>query len=339
MALFLSLEFDMTIKKSGDKWRVDIWPDGRYGKRVQRTFRTKTEAQRFENLVRAEMHEGKEWNPSTDKRRLSDLIGEWHKAHGQLLADGERRKTKLVDIATELGNPIARNIKPKIYTDYRALRIEKGISPKTCNNEQGYINAVFNELERSGSIDYPNPLKPIRPIKLDEVELSYLTEDQIKELLSKIEEVCKTKAALLVSKISLATGARWSEAENITLNQLKRHNVSLTKTKGKKNRTLPISKELYKELHDYLKENGTFGTSTISAFRRGLAKTSIILPKGQSAHVLRHTFASHFMMNGGNILTLQKALGHTSIVMTMRYAHLSPDHLQEVATLNPLNSL
>lgn len=37
------------------------------------------------------------------------------------------------------------------------------------------------------------------------------------------------------------------------------------------------------------------------------------LPKGQSVHVLRHTFAAHFIMNGGNILTLQKIMGHTSI--------------------------
>tara|TARA_R110001599_G_scaffold287356_1_gene489890 strand:- start:115 stop:1098 length:984 start_codon:yes stop_codon:yes gene_type:complete len=326
----------MTIKKTGEKWKVDIWPNGRSGKRVQRTFRTKSEAQRFENFVLAEVHKNKTWNPSTDNRKLSELILEWHKAQGQLLNDGERRKNKLVDVSSELGNPIARNITPKIFTDYRAARIESGISPKTCNNEQGYLNAVFNELERSGAIDYPNPLKPIRPIKLDEIELSYLTSEQITELLTKIVNFSQSRAVLIVSKISLATGARWSEAESITLQQLKRHNLTLTKTKGKKNRTIPISKELYQEIFDYLTEFESFGTSTISAFRRALAKTSIKLPKGQAAHVLRHTFASHFMINGGNILTLQKALGHSSIVMTMRYAHLAPDHLQEVVNLNPL---
>lgn len=45
------------------------------------------------------------------------------------------------------------------------------------------------------------------------------------------------------------------------------------------------------------------------------------------------------MMNGGNILTLQKILGHTSLTMTMRYAHLSPDHLQDAVRLNPLRTL
>ena len=44
-------------------------------------------------------------------------------------------------------------------------------------------------------------------------------------------------------------------------------------------------------------------------------------------HDLRHSFASHFMMNGGNIYDLQKILGHTSLEMTQRYAHLAPEHL------------
>lgn len=45
-------------------------------------------------------------------------------------------------------------------------------------------------------------------------------------------------------------------------------------------------------------------------------------------HTLRHTFASHFMMRGGNLYELQKLLGHKDITMTMRYAHLSPEHLR-----------
>jgi len=56
----------------------------------------------------------------------------------------------------------------------------------------------------------------------------------------------------------------------------------------------------------------------------------------QARHALRHTFASHFMMNGGNIITLQRILGHSSLTMTMRYAHLAPEHLQEAKNLNPL---
>jgi integrase len=46
-------------------------------------------------------------------------------------------------------------------------------------------------------------------------------------------------------------------------------------------------------------------------------------------HALRHTFASHFIMAGGNLLTLQKILGHSDVKMTMVYAHLAPDFLAQ----------
>lgn len=63
------------------------------------------------------------------------------------------------------------------------------------------------------------------------------------------------------------------------------------------------------------------------------------IPEGQCTHVLRHTFASHFMMNGGNILVLRDILGHADIKMTMIYAHFAPDHLEDAVTKNPLHNL
>jgi len=59
-----------------------------------------------------------------------------------------------------------------------------------------------------------------------------------------------------------------------------------------------------------------------------------VLPRGQLTHVLRHTFAAHFMMSGGNILALQKIPGRHEIKMTMRYAHLAPDHLETALRFN-----
>ena len=50
-------------------------------------------------------------------------------------------------------------------------------------------------------------------------------------------------------------------------------------------------------------------------------------PIARAWHALRHTFASHYIMQGGNILALQKILGHSDIKMTMIYAHLAPDFL------------
>jgi site-specific recombinase XerD len=103
---------------------------------------------------------------------------------------------------------------------------------------------------------------------------------------------------------------------------------------------VPISEELQAEINMHAKNQRTetekLFESCYSAFLGALERTSIQLPNGQASHVLRHTFASHFMINGGNILTLQRVLGHANLTMTMRYAHLVPDHLQEVLSLNPL---
>lgn len=69
------------------------------------------------------------------------------------------------------------------------------------------------------------------------------------------------------------------------------------------------------------------------------SKIELELSKAELSHVLRHTFASCFMQGGGNILALQRILDHKGLDTTMRYAHLSPQHLQEVKSLNPLTAL
>lgn len=139
--------------------------------------------------------------------------------------------------------------------------------------------------------------------------------------------------------MALSTGARWSEAEEIEIGQIKAGLVQFTKTKSGKLRSVPISDELEHELREHHKQHGmvnrVFGPAW-AAFREGIERAEIALPEGQMTHSLRHTFASHFMMSGGNILTLQRILGHQSLTMTMRYAHLAPDHLQEAKRLNPL---
>ncbi|MCY1200628.1 Tyrosine recombinase XerC [compost metagenome] len=147
---------------------------------------------------------------------------------------------------------------------------------------------------------------------------------------------CENLHTELVTLICLATGARWSEAENLTPNRLQGNVVTFARTKSGKVRSVPVPAELADRLRVHWRTHGQF-TSCITSFRRALERTTIQLPKGQASHALRHSFASHFMMNGGNILTLQKILGHSTLAMTMRYAHLSPDHLAEAVRLGPLS--
>ncbi len=306
-------------------------PEGRHGKRVRKQFDTKAEALRFEAHIKSQADQG-EWNPAKpDHRRLSDLCDQWYEQHGKHLKDGERRLRKLSLIANALNDPIGNQLTPDRFLKYRG---NKKASPKTLNNELGYLNAVYNELERTEQIKYSNPLAKVRPIKLVENELSYLMIDEVKELLDSIKGQTDNPHVLLITKICLATGCRWGEAESLHRRNISNGKITFTDTKSKKNRTVPISPELEKDIVNHGK--GKLFTGSITSFRRALARTTIELPKGQAAHVLRHTFASHFIMGGGDILTLQRILGHSSIVMTMRYAHLSPDHLTEAIQLNPL---
>ena len=175
--------------------------------------------------------------------------------------------------------------------------------------------------------------------------MSFLTLEQIKVLLQALEV---GGDALLVAKVCLATGARWSEAEGLRPSQVRGGMVNFSGTKSGKNRSVPITEDLEEALWAHLRARyGEEGMATASRFfvacmerfRSAVPRAGLSLPKGQLTHVLRHTFASHFMMNGGNILVLQKILGHSSLAMTMRYAHLAPDHLQEAARLNPLAAL
>lgn len=139
----------------------------------------------------------------------------------------------------------------------------------------------------------------------------------------------------LIARVCLVTGARWGEAQALTPERVKNGAVTFANTKSRRTRSIPIGSALEQQLRAHFKQHGLFSNCMLT-FSRVLATTSIKLPTGQATHVLRHTFASHFVMRGGNILVLQKILGHTSLAMTMRYAHLAPELLQDALTLNPL---
>jgi len=327
---------DMTIKKDGDKWLVDLYPHGRGGKRVRKKFDTRGEAARFEKFVITSASSEKEWNASkADKRLLSELVHKWYELHGYSLKDGDRRRSKLLQTAERLGNPIALSLTAKEFSYYRSMRIDSdGVSPNTLNHELAYLKAVFNELARSGEWETENPLKNIKPLKLDEVELSWLSREQIAALLAELEQ-SRNDSVLVVTRICLATGARWGEAEGLNANQFRDGKITFAKTKSGKVRAIPYSDDV---VDRYISgKSGQLFEPCSGAFRKAIERSGIELPAGQLTHVCRHTFASHYLMNGGDILTLQRILGHSSLTMTMRYSHFAPDHLASVLNLNPLS--
>lgn len=281
-----------------------------------------------------------------DRRRLSDIVELWYNLHGQSLTAGERTRKKMDLVVEALGDPIASKFTAKNFAHYRNKRLKgeiffsekwsKGAAPVTVNLEQNYLSGAFNELIRLGEWKLPNPLENVRKFTIAEKEMAWLTHKQITELLDRAKFSAKKDLSLLI-RICLATGARWREAENLTRSHFSPYKITYTRTKGKKNRSVPISKTLYKEVDD-LKRDKLFDDLYFS-FMALIEQTSITLPRGQLTHVLRHTFAAHFMMNGGNILVLQRILGHSDIKMTMKYAHFAPEHLDTALHFNPLATM
>lgn len=324
----------MSIRKQPNgKYIVEIYPQGRGGKRVRKTFATQTEAKRFEQFSVNEA-EQKPWLPSKeDNRRLNELVELWFTLHGQALTDGKKRKSKMQSMSLLMNNPIARNITSADFSKFRELRL-KSVSIKTVNNDQTYFNALFNELIRLGEWVYGNPIKDLRALKYRTPEMAFLTEEEIPLIFDELKNGRNTDA-YFVAKICISTGCRWGEAENITGAQVSQNKLTFINTKGNKNRSIPISTELFNELPKRKGKIRLF-SNCIKSFKMATLRTAVQLPKGQSTHVLRHTFASFFMMNGGNILVLQQILGHSSITDTMKYAHFSPTHLEDAVKLNPL---
>ncbi|WIG71021.1 tyrosine-type recombinase/integrase [Photobacterium damselae] len=300
-------------------------------------FILRIDALNFDKRIQLEHERNAMDSQVNDARRLTDLIEVWYRLHGQNLRDGKGRYQKLHIINDKLGKPIASMITTETFAHYREAR-SREVSTATVNREHTYLRALFNELKRLGVIDYENPLQHIRQFKEKDHKLRFLTSDEIDALLL----ACKysnSDSVLLVVKICLATGARWSEAEELRASQLIGNQITFTNTKSNKNRHVPISPELSEELYQLGKVGDErFFTGCIGGYQNAIKKAKIQLPRGQQSHVLRHTFASHFVMNGGNIVVLKDILGHSSITTTMRYSHLSPDYLNDAVSLNPLNN-
>jgi integrase len=111
--------------------------------------------------------------------------------------------------------------------------------------------------------------------------------------------------------------------------------ITVRRTKNNEPKMIPINQTLYAELQrlprhlhsDYVFCNaaGVPYDEVKRSFHTACRKAGV---RDFRFHDLRHSFASHLVMNGINLKTVQDLLGHKDIRMTLRYAHLSREHLQ-----------
>lgn len=305
----------MPVRRLSDgRWVADFYTvdrsSGKDGKRVRKKFATKSEALAFENYTLQKFDESPWLAERKETRKLSDLVQLWFDRHGITLNDGEKRRKSMLWASECMGSPLATEFNSQLFTIYRAKRLDgqfartkriSKVSPRTMNLDHAYFLAVFNELKRLGKWVAPNPLENVRQFRTDETEMAYLTGEQIGRLLAE----CRNSSAPdleMIAKICLSTGARWGEAEKLRRSQIAAGKVTFVKTKGKRNRTIPLSPDLVAQLP---KKIDSLFTPCYYAFRNALERADIELPSGQLTHVLR-------------------------------YAHFAPDHLEEACLLNPL---
>nr|WP_303201998.1 tyrosine-type recombinase/integrase [Hafnia paralvei] len=313
----------------GGRYKVDVRPRGSAGRRIQRVFKKKADALAFEKYVMMTAN-SEEWKGGTrDYRELSELFKIWWAYEGRNLEYADKRKTAMETMIRDMGNPPAYKLTAKFLSEYRSRRLYSGVKASTINRDITMISSMFTVLIKVGEFFGDNPFRAIKPLKEVIPEMTYLTHSEIAALFSKV-----SGDALRMTILCLSTGGRWGEVLHVRAEHIQHNRVTFFKTKNGKHRTIPLSDEVMKAVKT--RETGLLFSVDYETYRKILKSVKPDLPKGQAVHVLRHTFAAHFMMNGGNILTLQKIMGHATIQQTMTYAHLSPDYLQDAISFNPL---
>ncbi|MFZ6693668.1 phage integrase [Undibacterium sp. SXout20W] len=244
----------MPKQQNNKKWLVDVQPAGRGGKRFRKTFDTKAEGLAYEAWLKTKINETPEWQPAKrDLRKLSSLVDLWYEHHGTGLRAGKNTYSRLRHLCAALGDPFADKFTVNMFASYRRKRMDEGISQNNLNREHAYLRSVFNELARLGYWKGENPLAKIRQFKIQEKELTFLTLDQIDRLLKEME-TGRNPDVHIITRICLTTGARWSEAEEMSATQLQNGMIQFSMTKSGKNRAVPIDRELNAELQEIAKK-------------------------------------------------------------------------------------
>ena len=219
---------------------------------------------------------------------------------------------------------------PDRRRDYR-----KPVSITTINNYIRNIRVFFNWMEREYIIR-KNPMKRIRQLKYNRQAKVFLSDEDLKKFLSKFDKSYFTEHRdYVMIVLMLDSGMRLGECSTVLVTDLelarKRINLRAEETKGRKDRTVYFSpktetiirrwlqfKDRYVE-SDYLfpikEHGGSIGVGNFeSNFKKYILRAG--LNEEYTPHCLRNNFAKRCLMNGMDIFTLSKILGHSSVEVT-----------------------
>ena len=224
---------------------------------------------------------------------------------------------------------------------YNSLKLKNISIRRKISSLKGF----YKYLCRNGKVN-DNPFSYVTLPKSEKKLPQYLNYNEMIEIFDTIDT--STLLGLrnrLIMELLYATGIRVSELVNIEINLIDIDNRSIKVTgKGDKTRIVFFNEVTKKILKRYLKESSEVRKSDYLILNqhgkqittRGIglimnkviSETSII--KNVHPHILRHTFATHLLNNGCDLLTVQELLGHASISTTGIYTHVTTEHIKDV---------
>ena len=237
---------------------------------------------------------------------------------------------------------------PERRRDFR-----KPVSTITINNYIRNLRVFFNYLERNYIIK-KNPMKRVRQLKSNREPKVYLTDDELRKLLSKFDRSYFSEHRdYVMILLMLDSGMRLGECSTLLVSDLelsrKRINLRAEETKGRKERTVFFSPKTEKALRSWLQykdryvesdylfpvkeHGGSIGVGNFEGnFRKYIARAG--LNEEYTPHCLRNNFAKRCLMNGMDIYTLSKILGHSSVTVTEQaYLDINEDDMSSTADL------
>ena len=229
---------------------------------------------------------------------------------------------------------------------YKADKLEAGLHPKTINNQ---LTVLRRMLAIAAEWQLLEHVPKVKWMKAPPPEFDFLDFHEAERLIKAADDEWRSMITLAL-KTGLRQGEllalRWDDVDLVTGRLVVRRNVVrgiIGTPKSGKQREVPLSPSAVKTLkgHRHLRGELVFCDESGAMLRpsecvwplwRACKRAGI---RGVRWHALRHTFASHLVMRGVPLKAVQELLGHATIDMTMRYAHLAPVvHREAVAHLD-----
>jgi integrase len=291
--------------------------------------------------------------------RMSALIKRYEEQYASRKKSYEREKSILEGIRVQLGSLFVREIGDgaAINRWYQNLTEEHGLSPGTAVRHFNVMHHMMGRActiwSKETGIDR-NPADLVEVKRPDDQRERYLSAEEIRKLKAAIDEKMYRKAGKGINKTfvrlrlivltALTTGMRIGEIFTLKWSDVlaKEGLIAVrVKLKGGKARYVPMPQELAAEFRRYpavLGEEQIFPPEPGAKRQRQRVDKSFetVLQLAEIKefrfHDLRHTFASWYMMSGGDLYELAKILGHSNIKMTERYAKLGRSHIARTSS-------